>query len=106
MPLTVQRKAKVETPAIVPHDPLVKKVEVPVRATIKQQQKVIPKVKDVVLEDSDEEEEISMDMIVREKPSPKKVCQFIQACIDEIMREDDSTDESETTDFQESEQGY
>jgi hypothetical protein len=99
MPLTVQRKAKVETPAIVPHDPLVKKVEVPV----KQQQKVIPKVKDVVLEDSDEEDEISMESIVRDKPSPKKVCQFIQACINEIMREDDSTDDSETTDFQESE---
>jgi len=101
MPQVVARKVKAETvPILPPHDPMNPRPKVPAmsNAQVKQPVKEIPKVKNVQLEadsDSEEEEEISFETIVKQKPSPKKVAMFIQECINQIMKEDDS-DQSET----------
>jgi hypothetical protein len=99
MPQVVQRKPKPQSiPNPPPPDPLAQRQKVQQQQQVKGKNKVIPQVKDIILEDSDEEEELSFDYIVREKPSPKKVAMFLQECVNEIMKEDDSESETDMND--------
>jgi hypothetical protein len=110
MPQVVQRKPKPQSiPNPPPPDPLAPRPKVQQKQVMtgrnggsrgahQDKNKVIPQVKDIILEDSDEEEELSFDYIVREKPSPKKVAMFLQECVNEIMKEDDSESETDMND--------
>jgi hypothetical protein len=110
MPQVVQRKPKPQSiPNPPPPDPLAQRPtgqkggsrgahQVQQQQQVKGKNKVIPQVKDIIMEDSDEEEELSFDYIVKEKPSPKKVAMFLQECVNEIMKEDDSESETDMND--------
>jgi hypothetical protein len=99
MPQVVQRKPKPQSiPNPPPPDPLAQRPKVQQKQVMKDKNKVIPQVKDIIMEDSDEEEELSFDYIVKEKPSPKKVAMFLQECVNEIMKEDDSESETDMND--------
>ena len=47
------------------------------------------------------DEEISLESIIRDKPSPKTVAKFLQGCVNQILKNDDS--DLESTDMNDSE---
>jgi len=58
-----------------------------------------PQPKPLTRDDSDNEEacELSFEMIVKSKPSPNKVREFLQACVDQMNGEDE---DDETDDYE------
>ena len=59
------------------------------------------KQKEKVESNSDEEKEISFESIIRDQPSPKTVAKFLQSCVNQILKDDDS--DLESTDMNDSE---
>lgn len=101
MATIVQRRFQKQPPIPTPNlDPLAdRQKEIPTTKTLlaskmttASRTKQIPKVQDVKLEDSDEEDVLTLESIIKEKPSPKKVALFIQECINELMRESDDSE--------------
>jgi hypothetical protein len=111
MPQTIPRKQVQRTvpapqppndPLTRPQQPAIKqdsergtRPEFLVRQQIKQ---VKTKPEQVVLDSDSEEEELSLESIVRDKPSPKKVAMFIQECVNDLIRDSDEESETEMED--------
>jgi len=101
MPQVVPRKQIQRTvpPPNPPNDPLTRPPKQEVKHIIKEENKKIKtKPEQVVLDSDSEEEEISFESIVRDKPSPKKVAMFIQECVNDLIRDSDEESETEIDD--------
>jgi hypothetical protein len=106
MPQLVPRKQKVEKPVIPTHDPLApvskpqayKNTQVSMKTTTGGSRSAHqPEVHTATggsrgahqMEDDSSDEELSLQSIVRDKPSPSKVAMFLQECINEMNKDSD-----------------
>jgi hypothetical protein len=97
MAQVVPRKNTKKTQPIPPPtvDPLVERVKILPPTNLvkaKQEEKVNPE---------SDEEIISFESIIRDQPSPKTVAKFLQSCVNQILKDDDS--DLESTDMNDSE---
>jgi hypothetical protein len=73
-------------------DPLLERVKIlPTTNLVKAKQE----------EKVESDEEISFESVIREKPEPKIVAKFLQGCVNQILKDDDS--DIESTDMNDSE---
>jgi len=106
MPQLVPRKQVQRVPAPAPPpDPLTQRL-IPTTATVAGPTRVSKIVKTKVEQvkmdpESSDEEELSFESIVRDKPSPKKVAMFIQECVNDLMKDSDeeTSDQAEDSDY-------
>jgi hypothetical protein len=85
---------KTQLPTAPPVDPLLDRPKILPTTNLvkaKQEEKV----------ESNSDEEISFESIIRDQPSPKTVAKFLQGCVNQILKDDNS--DLESTDMNDSE---